>query len=170
MHSSQVDEAIAQLIAEGDAIVLGSHDRPLGPADFVLASSLWQSLLARLTDVLSTFHTAQPARPGMAREEARSRMGGIPSRLFDDIIASAAAAKALVDDGPTLRLPSFRVSLVPAKRERADAFLAAIRKQPHSPPGPHEFDLDAETLAVLEHLGEVEKIADGDLLRSRCLA
>ena len=53
------------------------------------------------------------------------------------------------------------MTLDPARRAAADQYLAAIRAQPYTPPGPHEHGLDAETLAALEHLGEVTKIADG---------
>jgi selenocysteine-specific elongation factor len=161
LDANQVDEALAQLVAEGDVVVLGARDRPAIPGDFVLASSLWDATLERLKDIVRGFHASQPARPGIAREEARSRMIDLPTRLFDDMVASAAASGAVVDDGATLRQPDFRVSLAPAKRASADAFVAAARSQPYAPPGPHEFGLDPETLAALEHLGEIEKIADG---------
>ena len=161
LTSSQVDDALADLIAEGDAVRLGARNRQPGLTDYILGSRLWQATLDRLTSTLRGFHVAQPARPGMPREEARSRMGGIPAKLFDDIVAASVARSAVADDGPTLRLPDFRVSLTPAKRARADAFVAAARSQRFAPPGPHELDLDAETLAVLEHLGEIEKVADG---------
>jgi selenocysteine-specific elongation factor len=162
LSADQVDQALAQLVGEGDVVVLGARDRlSFGPADHLLATTLWQTTLGRLTAVLGVYHASQPVRPGMPREEARSRMNGIALRLFDDMIATAAAAGAIVDDGATLRLPEFKMSLPPAKREQADAFIAAARSQPYAPPGPHEFGLDAETLAALEHLGEVAKIADG---------
>jgi selenocysteine-specific elongation factor len=161
LDSTQVDAALAHLIAENDVVVLGARGQRPGSADFVVAAELWRSTLERLVAVLRTFHTAQPVRPGMAREEARNRMNGVAGRLFDDMVATAAASGALVDDGATLRLPDFRITLAPAKRERADAFVAAARTQPYAPPGPHEFELDAETLAALEHMGEIEKIADG---------
>jgi selenocysteine-specific elongation factor len=161
LDANQVDEALAQLVAEGDVVVLGARDRPASPGDFVLASSLWDATLDRLKDIVRGYHASQPARPGIAREEARSRMNGLPARLFDDLIASAAASGAVVDDGATIRLPDFRVSLAPARRASADAFVAAARAQPFAPPGPHEFALDPETLGALEHLGEIEKIADG---------
>jgi selenocysteine-specific elongation factor len=53
------------------------------------------------------------------------------------------------------------MTLDPARRAVADQYLAAIRDQPYTPPGPHEHGLDPETLAALEHLGEVTKVADG---------
>jgi selenocysteine-specific elongation factor len=76
------------------------------------------------------------------------------------MIATAVSEGVLVDDGATLRLPDFRMSLDQQRRNRANAFLDAIRAQPFAPPGPHELGLDAETLAALEHLREVTKIAD----------
>jgi selenocysteine-specific elongation factor len=97
----------------------------------------------------------------MAREEARSRIGIPQSRLFDDLVVTATEAGMVIDDGATLRLPEFLVSLDPSRRAAADTYLAAIRAQPYAPPGPHEFKLDPETLAVLEHLKEIEKIAEG---------
>jgi selenocysteine-specific elongation factor len=157
----QVDEALAQLVAEGDVVVLGGRGEPARPTDFVVAATAWDAILARLHALLAEFHAAQPMRPGIAREQARSRLGIAQSRLFDDLIASAVSAEAVVDDGASLRLPNFQVSLDVARRARADKYLAAMRAQPYAPPGPHEFALDVETLAVLEYLGEIEKIAEG---------
>ena len=99
----------------------------------------------RLTNVLNEFHTAQPLRPGIAREVARDRLGIDAPRFFDDLIATAASAGIVIDDGATLRSPAFRMSLEPARRAKADPFVAALRAQPYAPPGPHEFGLDAET-------------------------
>jgi selenocysteine-specific elongation factor len=156
-----VDEALGQLIAEGDVVVLGGSGRTPGATDFAVASSLLASLTRQTIDVLRTHHASQPLRPGLAREEARRRLGIAQPRLFDDLIATMAGAGELVDDGATIRLPTFRMALDPTRRAAADQYLAAIRAQPYSPPGPHEHGLDPETLAALEYLGEVTKIADG---------
>ena len=161
LSADRVDAALHQLVEEGVVVVLGGRGKSPGPADVVMAASLWRSTLERFTEVLRTFHAAHPARPGIAREEARNRLDGLPGRLFDDMVATAATAGTLIDDGATLRLPEFRMALAPAQRERADTFLAAARAHPFAPPGPHEFGLDAETLAALEYMGQVEKIAEG---------
>jgi selenocysteine-specific elongation factor len=157
----QVDVALEQLIAEGDVIVLGLGGEDPRPIDFVVAATLWSQLRARLGDALAAFHQAQPLRAGMAREEARRRMGITQPRLFDDVVATAVRFAAVVDDGETLRLPDFQITLDPSRRARAEPFLAALRANPYAPPGPHEYDLDAETLAALERLEEITKVADG---------
>src|SRR5215212_2090863 len=161
LPSKQVDEALAQLIAEGDVVVLGGSGRAPGATDFVIASSLLESLTRQAGDMLRSYHASQPLRPGLAREEARRRIGVAQPRLFDDLIATMAGGGELIDDGATLRLPTFRMTLDPTRRVAADRYLTAVRAQPYTPPGPHEHGLDPETLAALEYLGEVIKIADG---------
>src|SRR3954469_1955640 len=161
LSSRQIDEALAQLIAEGDVVVLGGSGRVPGATDFVVASSLLESLTRQASDMLRSYHASQPLRPGLAREEARRRLGIAQARLFDDLIATMAGAGELIDDGATLRLQTFHMTLEPGRRAAADQYLTAIRTQPYTPPGPHEHGLDPETLAALEYLGEVIKIADG---------
>ncbi|MGH2617371.1 MAG: SelB C-terminal domain-containing protein, partial [Thermomicrobiales bacterium] len=161
LTAGQVDAALARLIAADDALVLGARERAPGPSDFAIADRLWQSIRERQVDLLRDYHHAQPMRPGIAREEVRRRLGISLPRLFDDLVATAVSTGDVVDEGATLRLPDFHISLDPARRMKADGFLVALRTHPYAPPGPHEHDLDTETLAALEHLGEVVKIADG---------
>jgi selenocysteine-specific elongation factor len=161
LSPKQVDEALAQLIAEGDVVVLGGPGRAPGATDFAIATSLLETLTRQTSDVLRSYHASQPLRPGLAREDARRRLGNAQLRLFDGLIATMAGAGELIDDGATLRLPTFRMTLDPTRRAAADDYLTAIRVQPYTPPGPHEHRLDAETLATLEYLREVIKIADG---------
>ena len=158
----EVDAALDQLVAEGDAVVLGGGaERARRPGDFVLAAPAWEGLRERLRATLAPFHAAQPLRRGMPKEEVKSRLRLVPPRLADDVLAAAVAAGAAVDDGQTLRLPGFRIALDPARRRVADRYLAALAAAPYTPPGPVEFGLDAETLGALEDLGEVVRVADG---------
>jgi selenocysteine-specific elongation factor len=161
LSAAQVNDSLRELVAEGDAIVLGTPGRAPGATDFAIATSLLRSLTEQISNDLRSYHASQPLRPGLAREEARRRLGITQPRLFDDLIATVASTGELIDDGATLRSPQFRMTLDPARRAAADQYLAAIRAQPYTPPGPHEHGLDPETLAALEHLGEVTKVADG---------
>ncbi len=162
---AQVDDALTQLMDEGDVVLLGGRGNSLDPTAFVVGITLWQALRSRITESVTQFHAAQPLRPGISREEARSRLGITRPRLFDDLVTSAAADGALIDDGSTLRLPGFQIALDPARRSRADSWLTAIEAAPFAPPGPRDHGLDAETLAALEHLGDVHKVADGVYFR-----
>ncbi|HEU0115648.1 MAG TPA: selenocysteine-specific translation elongation factor [Thermomicrobiales bacterium] len=163
LSPEEVDAALAQLIAEGDAIVLAEPGATPRPSDFVVAATTWNELADRLRQTLAAYHAAQPLRPGMPREEAKSRLKWSAPRLFDEIVAAAAARGLVANDGATLRLPDFAIALDPARRAQADRFLAAISAQPFTPPAPVEFGLDAQATAALEALGEVVRVADNIL-------
>jgi len=165
LTAAQVDYALTQLMDEGDVVMLGGRRELPEPAAFVVGITHWHTLKSRITEAVAQFHATQPLRPGIAREEARSRLGITRPRLFDDLVTSAAAEGALIDDGPTLRLPGFQITLDAARRARADAWLTAMEAAPFAPPGPQDHGLDAETLAALEHLRDVFKVADGVYFR-----
>jgi selenocysteine-specific elongation factor len=162
LTADQVDTALDQLIAEGDVTVLGGTSTTAPrPGDFVLATVAWQALRARLQGMVGDFHLAQPLRRGLAKEEVKSRLRLAPPRLFDDVVAAAVRDGDIADDGETLRLPTFRIALDPARRALADRYLAALTTQPYTPPSPAEFGLDPETLGALDDLHEVVRVGDG---------
>ncbi len=163
MTPEQVDAAIAQIVAEGDALILGGDPAGITPSDWVVSLPVWEDLASRLSGLIRAFHAAQPLRKGMPREEVRSRLRIAPPKLFDEITAAAASRGIVIGDSATLRLPDFSVVLDPASRAAADRFLAAIRENPFSPPAPAEFGLDGATAAALEATGEAIAVADGIL-------
>ncbi len=168
LSEQQIDEALAQLIAEGEVRVLGEGE--VRPAAFVVTTSAWQEMLAHIRNVLASYHAAQPLRRGMPREELRSRLRLATGRLFDDVVMAAVRDGVVVDDGATVRLPEFTIVLDSARRALADRYLAALEAAPYAPPSPAEFGIDADTLGALIDLGEVVKVADGVVYSAAALA
>ncbi len=163
LRAEEIDAALTQLIAEGDVRILGGRRREAPkPGDFVVAATVWHPLRERIRAVVAAFHAAQPLRRGMPKEEVKSRLKlPPPSRLFDDVLATAVADATVVDDGQTVRLPEFRIALDPGRRALADRYLAALLAAPYTPPAPAEFGVDQETLGALEDLGEVVRVGEG---------
>jgi len=162
LADSQVDAALAQLMAEGDVRALGAGDvAAVRPGRFVVAATWWHQFLDRLAAMLNEFHVQQPLRRGIPKEELKSRLKLAPPRLFDDVLATAVGDGAARDDGPTVRVPNFEIRLDPKRRGVADQFLAAVEAAPYAPPSPAEFGLDPETLGALVDLNEVVRVAEG---------
>ena len=163
LDAQQVDQALAQLLAEGDIVLLGARpdEATPRPGDFFATSSWFAAIEQRLRSLLAAFHASQPLRRGMAKEEVKSRLRLSPPRLFDDAFASAAAAGWVIADAQTVRLPAFQISLDGARRGTADRYLAALAATPFTPPAPTDFGLDPETLGALEHLNELVEVATG---------
>ncbi|MCA9877881.1 MAG: selenocysteine-specific translation elongation factor [Thermomicrobiales bacterium] len=163
LDSGQAAAAAATLQTQGQAVVLpGARARD----SLLVGHSFWEHWLARLESAVAAFHREQPFRPGMPREVARRQLAVAQAREFDTLVAAADGQGLVTDDGATLRLPDFHPTLDPARRQRADHWLTSMKATPHTPPSPAEFDVDAETLAVLAHNGEVVRAGEAVVFRA----
>ena len=154
-------QALAQLLAEGQAVVLGSQPNasPQPSGSQLLASNAWWSAqVDRLTHELSAYHQQFPLRPGMPREALRSGLK-LDARVFNAAMARAMAQGLVKDEAATARLPSHAVRLNPDQQHHVDALLARFRRQPYATPSFKESSaaVGEDVLGVL--------IARGDLVQ-----
>jgi selenocysteine-specific elongation factor len=146
----EVGTAISALLEEGTTISL--------QGDLLMARATWERLAQVMFDELSTFHDHYPLRPGMPREELRSRLRLGP-KAFSGVIAFAAAQALVIDQGAQLHLPSHKVRFSSTQQAAIDTLFDAIKKQPTSPPSVKE----AQSL-VGEEVFQV-LVARGDLIQ-----
>ncbi len=162
LGNGQVDAALQELIAAGDVVLLGATTVAVPtPTTFMVASVSWRHLVDALREALHRFHTTQPLRPGLPREELKRRLHIAAPRLFDEVLATAQREGIIAGDPRLVRLAEFQIELDPARRAAADRYVAALRAQPYAPPAPAEFGLDADTLGALVDLGEVVRVGEG---------
>jgi selenocysteine-specific elongation factor len=153
-------DALAQLLDEGQAILLGSQtgiQQPASSNQLLAARSWWSALTDRLSQELSTYHQRFPLRAGMGREALRSGLR-LEARVFNAVITHAAAEGLVVDERAIVRLPSHTVQLSPEQQRQVDALLIRFRHQPHITPSFKE-----SVAAVGEEVLDV-LIARGDLV------
>ena len=150
-------EAIQAALAAGSVLALTGDPEAPRPADVLVAVTVWQTLQARLRDILATHHRGFPLRGGMSKEEVRSRLGLAP-RLHEAVIAGALREGTIAEEGTVFRLPDHRITFNPAQRAIVDRFLAALTAQPYSPPAPAELNVTLELLAALTETGAVRRI------------
>jgi selenocysteine-specific elongation factor len=95
----------------------------------------------------------------MSREALRSGLR-LEARLFNAVMALAAAEGIAVDEGAIVRLPSHAVRLDDEQQRQVDRLLARFRRQPYTTPSVKE-SVAAVTEEVLDVL-----IARGDLVQA----
>ncbi len=159
LDSATAETVLAQLIAEGQIVPLGVVQPPLTSSNAVaLSLGGWRVLAARMADALADYHAQYPLRPGLGREELRSRLQGRekwPARLFNELISRAVAEGVLVEAGEFVRRPDFCITFSAEQQARVNALLAAFRRQPYTPPSVAEATAmtDGEVLSALMHQG-----------------
>jgi selenocysteine-specific elongation factor len=159
----QTGDALVELVASGQAILLGTAGRvQAGGQNQLFASrSSWSALMEQLERELESHHKTYPLRPGMPREALRGRLRLLP-RLFNAVMARAAIDEHLVDEGATVRLPSHAVRFSQQQQKQIDSLLARFRDHPYSPPSVKESlaALGEELLAALLAQNQLVQVSD----------
>jgi selenocysteine-specific elongation factor len=165
----QIGEVIEDLVSSEQAVILGGGDRVLagGRDQLFVSRSSWSAMTERIERELTAYHNSYPLRLGMPREALRGRLR-LKARLFNAVMAQAAAEELVVDVGTTVRLPSHTVRFSPAEQERVDALMARFQDRPHSPPSAKESlaAIGEELLAALLAQRRLVQVSDDVLFEA----
>ena len=170
LDTATVEAVLSGMLESGEVIPLGVIQPPLARSQaLVISAGGWRTLSARMAEILADYHAQYPLRPGMAREELKSRVQGRekwPPKLFNELVARGAAEGALAESGETLCRPGFRIVFTPAQQAKVDGLLAAFRKQPYTPPSMAECttQTDPEIVSALMHQGALVRLSEDVLL------
>jgi selenocysteine-specific elongation factor len=146
---------------------LASRDMIVRAGPLVLAASEWQRLRDDSARTLGSYHQRFPLRPGMPREEWRSRLGLSPrasAEVMPALVAAGDLAEAPGGRGAPVMLPGHAPALSADQERAVAALLEGFRAAPFSPPTRPdvEAELGAELTAALVERGRL--VAIGSVL------
>lgn len=167
---ARLDEEIAivagtQMMVEGTLIIINGNTSALSRDALVISSTLWQTKLDKMRVILQKFHRDFPLRPGMPREEFRSK-ANFSSSLFSTILNRLVNDGLLLDLGSSIALAGHQVKLTPEQQARTDGLLARFRTNPLAPPSVKEAltEIGEDLLAVLTGQGKLIQLSEEVLL------
>jgi selenocysteine-specific elongation factor len=164
-------EALARLLDEGQAVILGTQLEETGflgknlvSSQLLAARSWWSALVEQFSRELAAYHQKFPLRAGMGRESLRSGLR-LDARLFHAVMARAVAEGHIADEGTIVRLPSHVVKFSPEQQRQVDALLARFRSQPYTTPSFKECAaaVGEDVLGVLVARGDLVQVSLGVL-------
>jgi selenocysteine-specific elongation factor len=133
--------------------------------DLYLATIRWLALRRQIETELAAYHAANPLRPGMPREELKSRLG-LEAKTFNLMVEQAVTENVLIANGALLRAPDFAVTFSPNQQASIDGLRRKFAAAPWNTPSLKECEqiVGAEVLTALIELGELIKLSDDVLL------
>jgi selenocysteine-specific elongation factor len=179
VDTRSAEAALAALIENHQVILLGPLQGPLAASNTpALSMGGWHNLASRMEDTLTEYHAQYPFRPGMPREELKSRLRSADTgpvqgradrwstRLFNELVARGAADGILQERGETLCRPDFRITFTPEYQARVESLLAAFRREPFTPPSVAESTAmtGPDILSALLYQGVLVRLSDDVLL------
>jgi selenocysteine-specific elongation factor len=87
---------------------------------------------------LQDFHRANPLRPGMPREELRSRAGAADERVFAHLVTALDSEGVLRVERDKVRLVTHEVRLSPEQQQTVEKLEACYLSAEAAPPSPEE--------------------------------
>jgi selenocysteine-specific elongation factor len=136
------------------------HARRLG--DWLYDDDAWTSIAARATRELDAFHAAHPLRPGMAREELRSRLG-VPPPSFPSVVQGLVDDGRVVERDGSLASPAHEVALESHDGAAAE-LLRLLDSRPFAPPSLPEAmqqtGATQEMVRALAQRGDLVRVSD----------
>ncbi len=107
---------------------------------FGVAPAKWTGLGRRIAEALAQHHARQPDSPGLDAARLRAAVDGkLPAPLFAIALATRAAAKSIVAEGPWFRLPAHQVTLGPMEERLWARIQPALRGARYEPPRVRDF-------------------------------
>jgi selenocysteine-specific elongation factor len=164
-------EALTQLLNEGQAILLARQpgaQQPFSSNQLVAARTWWSATTEQIASDLAAHHGKFPLRVGMGREALRSGLR-LEAKVFNAVMARAAAEGLVSEEGAVVRLPSHTVTLKPGQQRQVDELLARFRSQPYTTPSFKESVamVGEEVLSVLISRGDLVQVSSGVLFLSK---
>lgn len=140
-RSNLDDAALAQAQQElreaGQMVALDGSLDNLQSDSLVASKGYWDQLAARAVHELESYHRSFPLRPGMPREELKSRLK-VPARLFNATLRQLAIKGEIQESGPMVFRPGFAIRFTTQQQNKVDGLIALFEEHPYSPPSVKE--------------------------------
>ncbi len=133
LEREAAQSAATQLVEEGRLVIL-ERGRPAVEADLLaMPAPAWDALHDRARHLVSGYHAKYPLRPGIPREELKSRLE-VPPRLFNAAVQRLIADGSLRDSGSALALAAHEVRFDPQQRAAVAKLMRQFEENPYGPP------------------------------------
>lgn len=130
--------------------------------DRVTSKGFWDQLAAHFGNEVKSYHIIFPLRPGIPREELKSRLKAVyksqfTAALFNVFIHKLVEEGSLIESGAVVFTPGFTIQFSPDQKEQIEALLTRFKISPYAPPTAKEC-LAVIGEEVFNALVELEKL------------
>lgn len=130
LDEAEVRKIIAEMVEAG-----GVHLFDFGSEAFLVSASQMDAWQEGVIAALREYHSQLPLRPGMLKEELRSRLfGSLSPRLYQVLLEKWAKSGVIALKEQTLAYPGFAVKLTPHQEKIVQNILVKLGEQPLAPP------------------------------------
>ncbi len=106
--------------------------------DRFIHQEVYPSISAKIREIVAAFHSENPLRLGMSREELRMRAGGIDEKVFTYVLGRLEFEGVTRTERDKVRLASHEIRLTQEQRRLVDSLEEEFLRAGATPPSPEE--------------------------------
>jgi selenocysteine-specific elongation factor len=126
--------AFEELLKQGDIIKFDEKENnTLSAQSYIATKIYWNQVKRTLLQEVSGYHKSHPLRPGIPREELKSRLK-LPVRFYNLTLRKLSAEGEIDETGSLVRQAGFTIQFSHQQRNLMDALLTRFAASPFSPP------------------------------------
>ncbi len=142
----------------------------------IISQSAWLSVAERSLSEVQRYHQTYPLRPGILKEEFRSRLGrgmtanvSITGRVFTLTIYKLLIENKLEESGGYIKIPGHQIVFTPQQSHLIDQLLDSFKKTPYAPPSAKDCQtvVGEDVFNALTDLGELILVAPDVVFRKQ---
>jgi selenocysteine-specific elongation factor len=170
LDADQVRQAVSELLAAEQMIVLEGDAVEPRPDDLIVSRSLWEQIARRVIQEIDAYHKNYPLRRGMPREELKSRLKDLlraSPRLFNAALRRLVSESQLQEAGPLVHRPGHAIQFSPQQEQNIQRLMARFAASPYAPPSVKECqsEVGEDVLAALLDLERLVAVAPDVIFR-----
>ncbi|MGE0059005.1 MAG: selenocysteine-specific translation elongation factor [Dehalococcoidia bacterium] len=154
LDPGRLHDALDALTASGRVVVTGSAEEQV-----VYTCEGFARFSGMVNEAVEDYHQRYALRPGLPREELRSRLGLAP-KTWDALVQCLVTRGTLEQSGPQVHLPGWRPRLSQQTETEAQTYLRALRATPYAPVASLP---SQDVLRYLVDSGLVVRLQDGTM-------
>lgn len=175
-------QALDKLIHSGQLVDLGGKSQvdpensgvsvAISSSSLVTSKPVIGQVTTQILKEVSNFHLAYPLRPGMPKEELKSRLkttvrGVYFNRFYTALLKKLVTEGILEESGPFVFLPGHVIQFNPQQQHQVDRLLADYSAHPFAPPSVKESQavVGEEVFSALLELGQLVQLSPDVVFR-----
>jgi selenocysteine-specific elongation factor len=168
LSEDQVQGAYEELIIGKLLVCLDEETSSPIREKLIVSQGNWSNLSNQFDHVLDEYHRSQPLKPGIPREELKSRLK-LSTSKFNSIVHKMATDGNIIEKGPLVAKPGFVIEFSPTQKTSVKKLLDRFSQSPFSPPSVKECcaDVGEDVFFALIELGELKLVSAEVAFRTR---
>jgi len=160
LEVDQAQTAFDELIRDELIIDLESEKQFQIKDKLVMSHHHWKLIISQIENILSDYHLKFPLKPGIPREELKSRLK-LSTPIYNSILTQLVANELIDENGSFIKKPDFNIKFSTTQQASINRLIQRFEQNPFSPPPVKECltEVGENVFNAMVELGELKQVS-----------